>query len=209
MENDNNNQDQKEENPYKPGVNPFTNQAMPAQPPPSSFNPPGEIKPPVNQQPADVKPIKPASKLDFKVIFLYILLIGIGAILAKYALDFFIQKPSASSSSSSQNAAKKSGIGSLIKFSPGKQQTSAAGTVNEDKKGNLPFIALKKKINQTVNPYILSGIFFSGERNYCIINDKVLEEGDSIESAKVVRISTDEVELQLNEKTLKLNLRGR
>ena len=207
MENNSPN-DPKKDNPYSP-VNPFTNQSMPAQPPSPSFNPPGEIKPPVNQQPADVKPIKPASKLDFKVIFLYILLIGIGAILAKYALGFFVQKPSTSGSSSSQNAAKKTGIGSLIKFTPGKQQTSAAGTVSADKKGNLPFIALKKKINQTVNPYILSGIFFSGERNYCIINDKVLEEGDSIESAKVVRINTDEVELQLNEKTLKLNLRGR
>lgn len=204
MENDDNNQEEKKENPYTPGINPFTNQAMPPkQPPAAAFNPPGEIKPPVIAPPADGQPIKPANKFDFKITFLYILLIGIGAVLAKYAFDFFVPKPQKPTTPQLINVNSKPASQPLIKLTPGKQQTAAGKT------GNQPLVSLKQKINQSVNPYTLSGIFFSGDRNFCIINDKVLEEGDSIDGAKVIRVSTDEVELQVNEKTLKLNLRGR
>jgi hypothetical protein len=210
MENENTGPEQKKENPYTPGVNPFTNQAMPPNPPTPAFNPPGEMKPPVPAPKDEFKPAKPAAKFDFKIITLYILLIAIGGILAYYAFNFFAPKPVKPTTPQLINVNAKPASQPLIRFVPGKQQQSSAQAAAEDKKNNdQPLSAIRKKINQSVTPYTLSGIFFSGDQNYCIINDKVLGEGDSVEGAKVTRISTEDVELQLNDKTIKLNLRGR
>ena len=212
MENDNKNPDQnpeqKKENPYTPGVNPFTNQAMPPKSPTPAFNPPGETKPPVSGPHSESVPVKSASKFDLKIIFLYIFLVAIGGVLAKYFFDFFAPKKPKPVTPQLINVNAKPASRPLIRFVPSKQAAPpASGT--DDKKNDQPLFSLKKKISQTVNPYNLSGIFFSGDKNYCIINDKVLGEGDSVEGAKVTRISTEDVELQLNDKTIKLNLRGK
>jgi hypothetical protein len=188
---------------YKNNINPFTNQPiLPGNPP---FNPPGETKPPAPEQ-KTAKPEKPAGKFDFKIVFLYIILISLGIILAKYAFDFFAPKQP---QTGSQNAANKPVHQPFIKFVPSNQKLTGGGSQTEAKKETQPLISLKKKINQAVNPYSLSGIFYSGNQSYCIINDKVLGVGDTVESAKVVRIDTGEVELQLNDKSIKLNLRGK
>lgn len=41
----------------------------------------------------------------------------------------------------------------------------------------------------------LTGIFFSGDKNYALINNQILKEGDTIVGAKVRRITTEAVEL--------------
>jgi hypothetical protein len=230
MENNKDNKENKEnkDNPFTPGVNPFTNQAMPGNPPfnppgetkpqSTAFNPPGEIKAPPPLAQAEVKPAKPASKFDFKIVFLYIILIGLGTVLAKYAFDFFVPKKTKPETPQLINVNAKTAPAPapashpFIKFVPGKEKTqpaSASAPAATGQKSELPLLSIKKRLTQTVNPYTLSGIFFSGDKNFCIINDKVLAEGDSIEGAKVIQISTDEVELQLNDKSIKLNLRNK
>ncbi len=199
MEN-NNSSDPKKDNPYTP-VNPFTNQAMPPNPAPLPFNPPGQIKPPPPPQPGEVKSARPASKTDSKIIFLYILLIAVGAVAAKYAFDFFVPK--------SQSAGNKKSIGPLIKITPNKKQDASSAGVPGAQKKDQPLISLKKKTVQSANPYTLSGIFASGDSNYCIINDKVAGEGDLVDGAKVIQISNEEVELQTNERTFRINLRNK
>ncbi len=193
----------------KEKINPFTNQPVP---PPSSlkpsppFNLPGETKPPIQVQ-EDPKKDKPTKKFDFKAFFLYVILIGLGIVLAKYALDFFVPKQQKSNTLQSHSSANKPLIEPLIKLIPGKLQANSQSSLKA--KDNQPLLTIKKKINQAINPYILSGIFSSGEQSYCIINDKILMQGDSIEEAKVTRIDPSEVELQLNNKSIKLNLRGK
>jgi hypothetical protein len=136
-------------------------------------------------------------------------LVAVGGVAAKYSLDFFApKKPPKPVTPQLINVNAKPASQPLIKFIPSKKADSQVSGTPE-KKVDLSVFSLKKKIDQTVNPYTLSGIFFSGNQNYCIINDKVLGEGDSIEGARVTRISTEDVELQLNDKTIKLNLRGK
>ncbi len=183
-------------------INPFTNQPRP---PTLPFNPPGEIKPVIPEAKLD----KPVNKFDFKIFFLYVVLIGLGAALAKYAFDFFTPKQSKSAASQLQNAINKPVAQPLIKFVPGKQHVATPPLPAVEKKKDQSLISIKKKVTPTVNPYTLSGIFFSGNQSNCIINDKILEQGDSVEGAKVIRIDPEEVELQLEGKTIKLNLRGR
>mgnify|MGYP003394695586 CR=1 FL=1 len=186
-------------------INPFTNQPIP---PPPAFNPPGELKPVITPQ-EKVKPNKPVNKFDFKTIFLYVVLIGLGAVLANYAFNFFTPKHSKSAAPQFQNAISKPVAQPLIKFIPGKQHAATPPLPAVEKKKDQPLISIKKKVTPAVNPYTLSGIFFSGNQSSCIINDKILELGDSVEGAKVIRIDPEEVELQLESKTIKLNLRGR
>ncbi|MFH0828365.1 MAG: hypothetical protein V1919_04280 [Candidatus Omnitrophota bacterium] len=186
-------------------INPFTNQ--PITPTPLSPSQ-GKIK---NISPAlkETKADKPVSKLDLKIVFLYIILLGLGWILAQYAFDFFAPGRAKPTGPQSQKAAVKASSHPLIKLIPKKQQANTPPAPAAGKKEDHPLLSIKKKINQTVTPFVLSGIFSSGEKSYCIINDKILEQGDSIEGAKITRINLDEVELQLNDKSLKLNLRGK
>ena len=191
---------------YKNNLNPFTNQ--PILPPTPPFNPPGEAKPPVEVK-KEIKPAKPVKKFDFKIIFLYIVLLSLGAVLAKYAFDFFVPKQPNPSTPQLKSVTAKPASQPFIRIVAGKQQSSAASSASSGKKENQPLLSLKKKINQTVSPYNLSGIFSSESKSYCIVNDKILEIGDTVEGAKVVRIDPDEVELQLNDNSIKLNLRGK
>jgi len=192
---------------YKNNINPFTNQ--PIIPPTPPFNPPGEIKPVIPAQKKEVKPEKPVNKFDFKIIFLYVVLIGLGVVLAKYAFDFFTPKQPNSASPQPKNIVSKLVAHPLIKIVSEKKQAVTSPLSSVGTKENQPLISIKKKPVPAATPYTLSGIFFSGSQSYCIINDKILEKGDLIEGAKLIRIDPEEVELQLESKTIKLNLRGR
>ncbi len=189
-------------------INPFTNQpVIPAPTPTPSLQ--GEIKK-ISPEQKEAKSDKPVSKFDFKIVFLYLILLGLGIILAKYAFDFFVPGHPKPTGQQPQKSVIKAASHPFIKLVPKKQPaTTITPAPAAAKKEEQPFLSIKKKINQTVTPYVLSGIFSSGDKSYCIINDKILEQGDLIENAKVTRISLDEVELQLNEKSIKLNLRGK
>jgi len=172
--------------------NNFANQ--PVKPPPP-FNLPGEIKPPI-LPPQDAKSVKMVKKVNSKNIFLYIILFIIGLALTKYAFDLFIPKQPKSSVSAPQSSAAK-----LVQ--------QANPPLWTEQKENQSVVDVKKKIAKVITPFILSGIFFSGSQSYCIINDKVLAKGDLLENAQVIRIYPEEVELLVNDKPLKINLRGK
>lgn len=53
--------------------------------------------------------------------------------------------------------------------------------------------------------FSLNGIFFSDNEGFALINNQILKEGDTIEGAKVLRISANEVELDLGESVIKLS----
>lgn len=56
---------------------------------------------------------------------------------------------------------------------------------------------------------ILSGIFFSEDGAYALINNQIVEEGDEVGGLSVIKIGVTEVELQNKEKTLKLPIEPR
>ncbi len=55
---------------------------------------------------------------------------------------------------------------------------------------------------------VLSGIFFSEDQGYALINNRIVKEGDLIDGAVLVRVSLNEVELksQDSDTTIKLSL---
>lgn len=53
--------------------------------------------------------------------------------------------------------------------------------------------------------FSLSGVFFSQDKGFAIINDEVVSEGDTVGKARVLKIGLDEVELENEGKTVKLS----
>lgn len=51
---------------------------------------------------------------------------------------------------------------------------------------------------------VLSGIFFSGNEGYALINERIMREGDEINGAVVTKILIDGVELEFKGKAIKL-----
>ena len=56
--------------------------------------------------------------------------------------------------------------------------------------------------------FVLSGVFFSQDKGYALINNRILKEGDVIDGATVARITLDEVELKTESSTIKLSYGG-
>jgi cytoskeletal protein RodZ len=152
------------------------------------------------EPPKPQNPNQPAEKSGFKVYLLYGVLIVLGIFLAKVAFDMFSPrsngkpKSSASYSKSSKNPAGSSAGSSQTKTSSLRPAQKAE-----------PIKALKKRFREATEPYILSGVYFDADKGYCIINDQILEEGDEIEGAEVVKITLDEVVLDSKGKTIRLS----
>jgi hypothetical protein len=163
----------------------------------SNLQPVAKPEPPKPQT-----PVQAPEKSGMKVYLLYGVLIVLGIFLAKVAFDIFSPKASerpkstASSAKSSKSSSKTAARPSQVKSSTAKPAQKAE-----------PIKAIKKKFREATEPYILSGVYFDAEKGYCLINDQVLEEGDEIDGAEVVKITLDEVVLDLKGKTIRLSNR--
>ena len=67
-----------------------------------------------------------------------------------------------------------------------------------------PAIPSTKKEPQGEQPFVLSGIFFSQNEGYALINNKIVKNGDKVGGAVVKKVGLDEVELEQEGKTIKL-----
>ncbi|MDD5347544.1 MAG: hypothetical protein PHT59_02915 [Candidatus Omnitrophica bacterium] len=148
---------------------------------------PGKVP---QQAPAKQKP-------DLKVFVLYALLACVGVVAAKYAYDFFMPGKTVAG-----KPAAKSFLPPLIKVVSDKPGSGSSVSTDEQK----PLLTIKKH-TQSAGTLTLSGIYFEGDKGYCIINDKILDEGSTIDGATVTKIGTDAVELMLNDKVIRLTIR--
>jgi hypothetical protein len=55
--------------------------------------------------------------------------------------------------------------------------------------------------------FSLSGVFFSGDTGYAIINERVVQEGDTMGNSTVMRISPEEIEIKTGETIEKISTR--
>ncbi|MGE5307604.1 MAG: hypothetical protein ACM3OC_00790 [Deltaproteobacteria bacterium] len=69
--------------------------------------------------------------------------------------------------------------------------------------------AVKKKVKQTVEPFELNGICLSGSETFALINNQMVQEGDEVDGATVVKIGEEEVELKHNDKIIRLQTRNK
>ena len=67
------------------------------------------------------------------------------------------------------------------------------------------FILPSETGQQITPPFVITGVFFSENQGYAIINDRVVKQGDVIEGAMVERINADGVELKYEGTLIKLS----
>jgi cytoskeletal protein RodZ len=144
------------------------------------------------EPPKPKEPAKTPEKSGLKVYLLYGILIVLGIFLAKVAFDIFSPKSKEISKSPVSSA---------------KSSKSPANAGTKSSKKAEPIKAIKKKFREATEPFILSGVYFEADKGFCLINDQILEEGDAIEGAEVIKITLDEVVLDLKGKTIRLSTR--
>jgi hypothetical protein len=156
---------------------------------------------PLNTQETGTKTQPPKSK--FKVYFFFLLVACIGIVIAKLSFDFFTRKIKAQPGSADK---KSQGLSRLITILPRKSEGSSSSPLSLTNKE--PLGAIKKRLQHTVTPYVLNGVFFSDDKGYALINNEIVEEGNIIDAATVVKINTDGVELKIKDKTVRLSIQG-
>ena len=75
-------------------------------------------------------------------------------------------------------------------------------------KNSQPKKAVVKK-QQNANPWILSSILYSGQREHAIINNQLVRPGDVIKGARLVRMSPTSARLNAKGKIINLSLRNK
>jgi type II secretory pathway component PulC len=69
----------------------------------------------------------------------------------------------------------------------------------------LPAKAVPVEVKKVRPELTLNGVVVSPGQSYALINNKIIEQGETIEGLKVIRISNDNVELQDGDTTFKLS----
>jgi len=71
-------------------------------------------------------------------------------------------------------------------------------------------VTAPKENKPDASSYLLTGVYFSGNKAFALINNQIVEEGDEIAEAKVFKINLDEVTLKLSDdQIIKLTTRSR
>jgi hypothetical protein len=185
-------------------INPFTNAPTPTPGKPQGA-PVTPIQPPKPQEP------KPKSDFDIKPIIKAIVMLIIGVVVAKLALDSVIPmfkpqpKPAVKETrSAAKPSSPKAAAPAKAKSSKGKQAepVSLSETFAAAKKVAKP----EAQPQPTGDQYVINGIFLSEAdgMSSAIVNNKVVQVGDSVDGAVVQSITIEGVELSKDNATIKV-----
>ena len=64
-----------------------------------------------------------------------------------------------------------------------------------------------ESVRQSPPSLVLSGVFFSENEGYALINNRILRQGDTIDGARLIKVGLDAVELEFNGETFKITAR--
>jgi len=94
-----------------------------------------------------------------------------------------------------------------IKQLPEPKQPPAVVTPQQVPSPLLP--AEEDVSREAAQSFVLNGIFFSEEGGYALVNNRIVREGDTINGARVIRITLEEVELQSEDSLIRLPAQGK
>jgi len=188
-------------------INPFTNAPTnPPQPPPTAEVPPPPAQPAKPAAPKTSAPKKKPSEIDIKHIIKTIVLVVIGIVIAKLAFDSVMPKPAPAVKGSKTTAVQKSGVPRLPTVSrsgkKGKEELSLSETFAAAKRTPRPAPV-------QAEPFVVNGVFLSegGGTASAIVNNKVVQVGDTVDGAVVKSITEEGVELMRVDEIIKLRYR--
>lgn len=140
------------------------------------------------KQGANLKTPGPSSKL--KIILFYVLILGLGLAISNIIFSFVgvpAVKPVAKKIESTPNLAvkEKPKVENIVELEP------------------LPALTVVPR-SQSAKQFILSGVFFSQDEGYALINNQIVKKGDTVDDAVVLSIGLNGVELNSGGVTLKI-----
>jgi len=148
------------------------------------------------------------SKSKPKIYLLYALMISLGLFIANIFYGWLSQKPTLKTTDiAGQQAVVWLPIAKATVQPPAdKKEPYLAPTLPTDALQASASVETKMETQkETLPPFTLNGVFFSGGEGYALINNRIVKKGDKIERATVVQISLDEVELELDGSIIKLS----
>jgi hypothetical protein len=144
---------------------------------------------------APAKPKSPAQtnkiKLKYAAIYLFALVVGI--FIANIIFGIINSKPVITSQQKIQPPPTPAPASAFI---PAPKPAAAI-------KSPEPIAA--KKAEPQAEELVLNGLFFSEDKGYALINNRILKEGDEINGATVKRITLEGAELEFKGATIKLS----
>jgi len=159
---------------------------------------------PFNQK--GTEPISKPGKFPIKRLLLVAAVFVLGVLIAKSFFSTFLSPeairaglPPAPSVTKAQPAERKS----QASIPPSAESTpKAEGPLPAPRALFAPIISKMKSKESTA--FVLNGVFSSGEERYALINNQIIQEGDTIGGAKVISITVDGVDLESRGEIIRL-----
>ncbi len=153
-------------------------------------------KPEDNGLPGNSQDNKPQAKISRapKPLLVYILILLAGILLSKFIFAMLNHKPQNDNLAWKTQRPQSKEIRTIPPPTP-------TPTV-------VPASVLPPENNKVPEPkFILNGIFFSENNGYALVNNQIVRENDSVDGAKVIKITANTVELDSDGKLTSLSTR--
>jgi hypothetical protein len=134
------------------------------------------------------------SKPKTKIYLIYALTICFGLFIANTFYGWLSQKVLSETNAPSKRNNQKANKNELAPVLIPLEQAAIP-------KGEIPQVKTPEEAREQ---FSLSGVFFSGNDGYALINNMIVKTGDKIGGATVEKISLEEVDLKVGESTVKL-----
>ncbi len=144
------------------------------------------------QQPQEPLTKKPGKSFSFLKIFIGLFIFALLFLTAK----FLFIKTTVKTQTSDKPTLKPENIAT-----PPLPSTPAPEKIKEKEVAKI----LENVEKDLKGKFVLNGVFFTDNRGFALINNRIAKEGDSIDDAIVQKITLDEVELDYQGTILKLN----
>ena len=126
----------------------------------------------------------PAAKSKRKVYLLYVLIVSLGFAIANIFFNFVVKPPESRVNLPAVKAGPAPVSLSLPSAKPSLPKDAAVAPQPDQEKEEFQA------------EFTLNGVFFSQDKGYALINNRIVEEGDLVEGSRVERITLEEVELK-------------
>ncbi len=147
----------------------------------------------------------PLPTFKIKIYLTYALIIFLGVVAAKIFFDLFI--PSAEIKTADFPTAQKASLAKIVTTIPAAVNTQAPALTGPPMPTKESTVASPPKEEQRplLPALVLNGVFFSEEKGYALINNRIAKEGDNVEGATVEKVTLEGVKLKFQNTTINLS----
>jgi type II secretory pathway component PulC len=145
----------------------------------------------------------------FKQYFVYGMVVFLGVVIAHFSFKLLVTHKETFTRLGDKQVSQKTKVFSSRKppeVVPSVTPSSVADAVPPSPPAQA-VSPTTESLRQTPSSLVLSGVFFSENEGYALINNRILKQGDTIDGARLIKVGLDAVELEFKGETFKLTAR--